>query len=141
MKLTQYLIINAQTGECRLRKSPAAGPMDYCFKLAIQTPDHPIPTIEIKIPVPNAPAILTEFKQIQFGIPWAVSEDIIKVNGIDNEGVVIWDYTDKGLAKLKTESGETGIFEALEWARKNWGIPIIILSKEQADKHFPREEK
>lgn len=69
MKQTVFLIVNSQTGECRLRKAPSAGPLEYVFKVDLEIPDNPVPVVTIKIPVPSAPAVVTEIKNIPFGVP------------------------------------------------------------------------
>jgi len=131
MKQTVYLIVNSQNGECRLRKTPAAGPMEYVFKVNLEIPDNPIPVVTITIPVPAAPAVVTEVKEIPFGVPWAISEGIVRVTGLDEKGTVILDYTDEGLARLYKEAGgeerELELWDLHDYARKRWGLPIITI--------------
>ena len=135
MKQTVYLIVNSQNGECRLRKTPAAGPMEYVFKVNLEIPDNPIPVVTITIPVPAAPAVVTEVKEIPFGVPWAISEGIVRVTGLDEKGTVILDYTDEGLARLYKEAGgeerELELWDLHDYARKRWGLPIITIESDR----------
>ncbi|GAJ23496.1 unnamed protein product, partial [marine sediment metagenome] len=64
MKQTVFLIVNAQSGDCRLRRTPSAGPTEYVFQVDLEIPDNPVPVVTIKIPVPAAPAVVTEIKNI-----------------------------------------------------------------------------
>jgi len=138
MKRTVFLIVNSQTGECRLRKAPSAGPIEYVFRVDLEVPDNPVPVVTITIPVPAAPAVVTEIKEIPFGVPWAISEGIVKVKGLSPQGEVILDYTDKGLERLYEEAGgeerELELFELHEYARKNWGVPVIYIERERWDR-------
>ena len=138
MKQTVFLIVNSQTGECRLRKTPSAGPMEYVFQVNLEIPDNPVPVVTITIPVPAAPAVVTEIKEIPFGVPWAISEGILKVMGLNTQGTVILDYTDKGLARLYREAGgEQRELEPWDWqqyAQKKWGLPFIYIEPERYDK-------
>ena len=135
MKVTVFLIVNSQTGECRIRKTPSAGPIEYVFRVNLEIPDNPVPVVTITIPVPAAPAVVTEVKEIPFGIPWAISEGIVKVVSIDEKGVVILDYTDEGLARLYKEAGgeelELEPYDLHEYARKNWGVSGIYIERER----------
>jgi len=79
--------------------------MEYVFQVNLEIPDNPIPVVTITIPVPAAPAVVTEIKNIPFGIPWAISEGIVKVISLTDKGEVVLDYTDEGLARLYKESG------------------------------------
>jgi len=133
-----FLIVNSQTGECRLKKTPSAGPMEYVFQVNLETPDNPVPVVTITIPVPAAPAVVTEVKEIPFGVPWAISEGIVEVKGLSPLGEVILDYTDKGLERLYKEAGgeerELELFELHEYARKNWGVHGIYIERERWEK-------
>ncbi|GAH98785.1 unnamed protein product, partial [marine sediment metagenome] len=129
MKQTVFLIVNAQRGDCRLRRTPSAGPTEYVFQVDLEIPDNPVPVVTIKIPVPSAPAVVTEVKEIPFGVPWAISEGIVRVTGLEDKGAVILDYTDEGLARLYREAGgeERGLepFDLNQYAHKKWGLPYI----------------
>jgi len=135
MKQTIFLIVNSQNGECRLRKSPSAGPMEYVFQVNLETPDTPIPVVTINIPVPQAPAVVTEIKNIPFGVPWAISEGLIEVKGLSPKGETIFDYTDKGLERLYQEAGgeerELEPYDLTQYAKKNWGLPFIYIEPER----------
>jgi len=138
MKQTVYLIVNSQNGECRLRKSPSASPLEYVFKVDLEIPDNPVPVVTIKIPVPSAPAVVTEIKDIPFGVPWAISEGIVRVTGLSEQGAVILDYTDEGLARLYREAGgeqrELDPWDINHYAQKNWGLPLIYVEPDRWDK-------
>ena len=138
MKHTVFLIVNSQTGECRLRKSPSASPVEYVFQVNLELPNNPVPVVTITIPVPAAPAVVTEIKNIPFGVPWAISEGIVRVTGLSEKGEVILDYTDEGLARLYKEAGgeerELELYHLHEYARKRWGLPIIYIERERWDK-------
>lgn len=138
MKHTVFLIVNSQSGECRLRKGPAAGPMEYVFQINLEIPNNPIPVVTITIPVPAAPVVVTEVKNIPFGVPWAISEGIVKVMGLNGQGAVTLDYTDEGLARLYKEAGgeerELGLWDLHEYAKKRWGLPIISIEQERWEK-------
>lgn len=138
MKQTVYLIVNSQTGECRVRKTPSAGPIEYVFQVNLEIPDNPMPAVTIKIPVPATPAIVTEIKEIPFGVPWAISEGIIKVTGLNAQGTVILDYTDEGLTRLYREAGgeerELGPWDLQQHAQKKWGVPVIYIEPERWEK-------
>jgi len=144
MKRTVFLIVNSQSGECRLRKGPSAGPLEYVFKVDLEIPDNPVPVVTIKIPVPAAPAVVTEIKNIPFGVPWAISEGIVKVTGISDKGVVLLDYTDEGLARLYKEAGGEqrvlDLWDFNHYAQKNWGIPFIYIEPDRWDKLVGKEE-
>jgi len=133
MKQTIFLIVNSQSGECRLRKTPSAGPMEYVFQINLETPDNPVPVVTINIPVPPAPAVVTEIKSIPFGVPWAISEGLIEVKGLSPKGEVILDYTDKGLERLYQEAGGE-LADLHQYAQKNWGLPFIYIELERWDK-------
>lgn len=126
MKKTVYLIVNSRTGDCRLRQTPAAGPMEYLFQLNLEMPDQPIPTVTINIPVPAAPAVITEVGNIPFGINWAIAEGLVTVNGLDNDGKVILDWTETGLERLyreaKGDKETIELFDAYEYSRRTWGL-------------------
>lgn len=136
MKETVYLVVNAQTGESRVRKTPTAGPNDYVFRINLEIPDTRVPVVTIKIPVPAAPAVVTEIQNIPFGVPWAISEGIVKVMGLSDEGAVILSYTDEGLARLFQEANAKGKerWEIYEYARKRWGLPTIYIEEERLEK-------
>ncbi|MBA7630817.1 hypothetical protein ES703_38342 [subsurface metagenome] len=138
MKYKVFLIVNSQTGECRIRKSPSAGPMEYVFQVDLEIPDNPVPVVTITIPVPAAPAVVTEIKEIPFGVPWAISEGLVEVKGLSPEGAVILDYTDEGLARLYKEAGgeerELELYDLIEYARKRWGVPFIYIEAERWDR-------
>ncbi|GAH82669.1 unnamed protein product, partial [marine sediment metagenome] len=105
MKQTVFLIVNSQNGECRIRKAPSASPLEYVFRIDLEIPDNPVPVVTITIPVPAAPAVVTKIENIPFGVPWAISEGIVRVTGLSDKGAVILDYTDEGLARLYKEAG------------------------------------
>jgi len=138
MKRTVFLIVNSQTGECRVRKGPAAGPLEYVFQVNLEIPDNPVPVVTITIPVPAAPAVVTEIKDIPFGVPWAISQEIVKVMGLNDQGTVILDYTDEGLARLYKEAGggerELELWDLQDYARKRWGLPIITIESDRWEK-------
>ena len=138
MKQTVFLIVNSQTGECRIRKSPSASPLEYVFRLDLEVPDNPVPVVTITIPVPAAPAVVTEVKEIPFGVPWAISAGIVKVLGINDNGVVILDYTDEGLTQLYKEAGgeerELELWDLQEYAKKRWGVPFILIERDRWEK-------
>ena len=138
MKQTVFLIVNSQTGECRLRKGPSAGPLEYVFKVDLEIPDNPVPVVTIKIPVPAAPAVVTEIKNIPFGVPWAISEGIVRVTGLNDKGTVILDYTDEGLARLYKEAGgeerELEPWDLQQHAHKKWGLPFIYIKPDRWDR-------
>lgn len=144
MKQTVFLIVNSQTGECRLRKAPSAGPLEYVFKVDLEIPDNPVPVVTIKIPIPSAPAVVTEVKEIPFGVPWAISEGIVRVTGLDNKGVVILDYTDEGLARLYREASgeqrELDLWDFNQCAQKKWGLPFIYIEPDRWDKLVGKKE-
>ena len=138
MKRTVFLIVNSQTGECRVRKGPAASPLEYVFQVDLEIPDNPVPVVTITIPVPAAPAVVTEIKEIPFGVPWAISQEIVKVMGLNDQGAVILDYTDEGLARLYKEAGggerELELWDLQDYARKRWGLPIITIEADRWEK-------
>ena len=144
MKRTVFLIVNGQTGECRIRKAPSASPLEYVFRIALEIPDNPLPAVTIKIPVPAAPAVVTEVKEIPFGVPWAISEGIVRVTGLSDKGAVILDYTDEGLARLYKEAGgeERGLeyWDLQQYAQKKWGLPFIYLEADRFDKLLGKKE-
>jgi len=144
MKHTVFLIVNSQSGECRLRKGPAAGPMEYVFQINLEIPNNPIPVVTITIPVPAAPVVVTEVKNIPFGVPWAISEGIVKVMGLNDQGTVILDYTDEGLARLYKEAGgeerELELWNLHDYARKRWGLPIITIESDRWERLKGSEE-
>ncbi len=135
MKQTIFLIVNSQTGECRVRKSPSASPLEYVFQVDLEIPDNPVPVVTIKIPVPAAPAVVTEVKQIPFGVPWAISEGIVRVTGLNDKGAVILDYTDEGLARLYKEAGgeerDLDPWDLHQYAQKKWGLPFIYIEPQR----------
>ncbi|MBA7557495.1 hypothetical protein ES705_50255 [subsurface metagenome] len=138
MKYKVFLIVNSQTGEGRIRKSPSAGPMEYVFQVDLEIPDNPIPVVTITIPVPAAPAVVTEIKKIPFGVPWAISEGLVEVKGLSPQGEVILDYTDEGLARLYKEAGgeerELELYDLIEYAKKRWGVPFIYIEADRWEK-------
>jgi len=138
MKQTIFLIVNPTTRDCRVRKTPSAGPMEYVFRIDLEIPDNPLPVVTITIPVPAAPAIVTRVESIPFGVPWAISEELIKVKGLSPKGEVILDYTDKGLERLYKEAGgeerELQPYELTQYAQKNWGLPLIWIERARWDK-------
>jgi len=145
MKQTVFLIVNSQTGECRVRKSPSASPLEYVFRIDLEIPDNPLPAVTIKIPVPSAPAVVTEVKEIPFGVPWAISEGIVRVTGLDEKGAVILDYTDEGLAQLYKEAGgekrELDLWDFQHHAQKKWGLPFIYIEPDRWDKLVGEKEQ
>jgi len=145
MKQTIFLIVNSQTGECRVRKSPAASPLEYVFQVNLEIPDNPLPAVTIKIPVPSAPAVVTEIKKIPFGVPWAISEGIVTVTGLNEKGAVILDYTDEGLARLYKEAGGVGRvvdpWDLQQYAQKKRGLPFIYLEPDRWDKLVGEKEE
>ena len=138
MKQTVYLIVNSQNGECRLRKTPSAGSTEYVFQVNLEVPDNPLPVVTITIPIPPAPAVVTEIKEIPFGVPWAISEEIVRVAGLTGNGVVVLDYTDEGLARLYKEAGgeqgELKPWDLQQYAQKRWGLPFIYIEPKRWDK-------
>lgn len=144
MKQTIYLIVNSQTGDCKIRKNPVANTLEYVFRIDLEIPDIPLPVVTIKIPVPSAPAVVTEIKEIPFGVPWAISEGIIRVTGLDEKGTVILDYTDEGLARLYREAGgderELELHHLHQYARKKWGLPFITIEPDRWDRLIGKEE-
>jgi|GEM_PF-5258385 len=148
MKQTVFIIVNAQSGECRLRKTPAAAPFEYIFQLNLEIPSTPIPVVTITIPVPAAPAVVTEIKDIPFGVPWAISQGIVKVTGLDEKGVVILDFTDEGILRLVSEMATfpKDCWALIDYAKKKYGIPLIYLEPErwqrltEKPEHAPEEE-
>ena len=145
VKRTVFLIVNGQTGDCRIRKAPSASPLEYVFRIDLEIPDNPLPAVTIKIPVPSAPAVVTEVKEIPFGVPWAISEGIVRVTGLEEKGAVILDYTDEGLARLYREAGgEEGELEPWDlhqYAHKKWGLPFIYLEPARWEKLLGRKEE
>ena len=141
-----FLIVNGRTGECRLRKTPAAGPMEFLFRLELDIPESKIPTVTIKIPVAAPPAVLTEVENIPFGIPWAISEGIVQVNGISNDGEVIWDYTNEGILRMLDEIGrKCDPWDFREHMWRAHGLPRIIVDIDRwerlvAQKHEQAEK-
>jgi hypothetical protein len=133
MKQTVFIVVNAQNGECRLRKTPSAAPFEYIFQLNLEIPSTPIPVVTITIPVPAAPAVVTEIKDIPFGVPWALSQGIVKVTGLDEKGVVLLDYTDEGLLRLVSEMTifPKDCWALIDYAKKKYGIPLIYLEPER----------
>ena len=148
MKQTVFIIVNAQSGELRLRKTPAAAPFEYIFQLNLEIPSTPIPVVTITIPVPAAPAVVTEIKDIPFGVPWAISQGIVKVTGLDEKGVVILDFTDEGILRLVSEMATfpKDCWALIDYAKKKYGIPLIYLEPErwqrltEKPEHAPEEE-
>jgi len=138
VKQSIYLIVNSQTGGCRLRKNPVANPIEYVFRIDLEFPDNPLPVVTIKIPIPAALAVVTEVKQIPFGVPWAISEGIVTATGLDEKGAVILDYTDEGLARLYREVGgderEIELYDLHQYAEKRWGLPFIYLEPDRWDR-------
>lgn len=143
MKQTFFLIVNSQ-GDCRVRKTPSAGPMEYIFQIDLEIPDNPLPVVTITIPVPAAPAVVTRVESIPFGVPWAISEGLIEVKGFTPQGEVVLDYTDEGLARLYKEAGgeerELEPYELTQYAKKNWGLPLIWIERDRWDKLVGKEE-
>ena len=137
MKHTIFLIVNPQ-GDCRIRKTPSAGPTEYVFQVDLEIPDNPLPVVTITIPVPAAPAVVTRVESIPFGVPWAISEGLVEVKGLTPKGEVILDYTDRGLERLYKEAGgeehELEPYNLEQYARKNWGLPFIYVECERWDK-------
>ena len=133
MKRTVFIIVNARNGECRMLKTPTAAPWEYIFQLNLEIPSIPIPVVTITIPVPAAPAVVTEIKDIPFGVPWALSQGIVKVTGIDEKGVVLLDYTDEGLLRLLRELAvpPKDCWALTDYALKKHGIPLIYLEPER----------
>ena len=144
MKQAVFLIVNSQSGECRLRKTPSAGPMEYVFQVDLEIPDNPIPVVTITIPVPAAPAVVTEVKEIPFGVPWAISEGIVRVTGLTDKGAVILDYTDEGLARLYKEAGgeerDLDPWDLQQYAQKKWGLPFIYIEPGRWDQLVGKTE-
>ncbi len=138
MKRIVYLIVNSQTGECKIRKSSSASPLEYVFRVDLEIPDNPLPAITIKIPIPAAPAVVTEVKEIPFGVPWAISEGIVRVTGLGEKGAVILDYTEEGLARLYKEAGgeerKLDPGDLQQYAQKNWGLPFVYIEPDRWDK-------
>ena len=138
MKQTVFLIVNSQNGECRIRKGPSASPLEYVFRIELEIPDNPLPSVTIKIPVPAAPAVVTEIAEIPFGVPWAISQGIVRVTGLNGKGAVILDYTDEGLARLYKEAGGEGRvldpWDLQQYAQKKWGLPFIYIEPDRWDK-------
>ena len=145
MKQTVYLIVNSQTGDCKIRKSPGANALEYVFRVELEIPNNPLPAVTIKIPVPASPAVVTEVKEIPFGVPWAISEGIVRVTGLDEKGAVILDYTDEGLARLYREAGgekyELEPWDLQKYAQKKWGLPFIYMERDRWDKLTGKEEE
>ena len=133
MKRTVFIIVNARNGECRMLKTPTAAPWEYIFQLNLEIPSIPIPVVTITIPVPAAPAVVTEIKDIPFGVPWAISQGIVKVTGIDEKGVVLLDYTDEGISRLLRELAvpPKDCWALIDYAKKKYGIPTIYLEPER----------
>ena len=144
MKQTVFLIVNSQTGDCRIRKAPSASPLEYVFRIDLEIPDNPVPAVTIKIPVPAAPAVVTEVKEIPFGVPWAISQGIVRVTGLSDKGAVILDYTEEGLAHLYREAGgeerELEPWDLQQYAQKNWGLPFIYIEADRFDKLLGKKE-
>lgn len=144
MKQTIYLIVNCQTGDCRIRKTPSAGPLEYVFQVDLEIPDNPVPVVTIKIPVPAAPAVVTEVEQIPFGVPWAISEGIVRVTGLTEKGAIILDYMDEGLARLYRESGgeqrKLELWDLHQYAQKKWGLPVIYIEPDRWDRLVGKKE-
>ena len=138
MKQTVFLIVNSQSGECRVRKNPSASPLEYVFQVNLEIPDNPVPVMTITIPVPAPPAVVTEVKEIPFGVPWAISEGIVRVTGLGEKGEVILDYTDEGLERLYKEAGgeerELELFDLHQYAQKKWGLPFIYVEPDRWDR-------
>jgi len=145
MKQTVFVIVNSQTGECRLRKTPSASPMEYVFQVDLEIPDNTIPVVTITIPVPAAPAVVTEVKNIPFGVPWAISEGIVEAKGFNEKGAVILDYTDEGLERLYKEAGgEEGELEPWDlhqYAQKKWGLAFIYIEPARWNKLVGQKEE
>ena len=144
VKQTVFLIVNSQTGDCRIRKAPSASPLEYVFRIDLEIPDNPVPAVTIKIPVPAAPAVVTEVKEIPFGVPWAISEEIVRVTGLGDKGAVILDYTEEGLARLYKEAGgeerELEPWDLHQYAQKNWGLPFIYIEGDRFDKLLGKKD-
>ena len=144
MKQTVFLIVNSQTGDCRIRKAPSASPLEYVFQIDLEIPDNPVPAVTIKIPVPLAPVVVTEVKEIPFGVPWAISEGIVRATGLSDKGAVILDYTEEGLARLHREAGgeerELDPWDLQHYAEKNWGLPFIYVEPDRWDKLLGKKE-
>ena len=144
MKQTVFLIVNSQTGDCRIRKAPSASPLEYVFRIDLEIPDNPMPAVTIKIPVPSAPAVVTEVKEIPFGVPWAISQGIVRVTGLSDKGAVILDYTEEGLAQLYREAGgeerELEPWDLQQYAQKNWGLPFIYIEADRFDKLLGKKD-
>jgi len=145
MKQTIFLIVNPQSGDCRVRKTLSAGPIEYVFQIDLEIPDNPVPVVTITIPVPSAPTVVTEVKEIPFGVPWAISEGLIEVKGLSPKGEVILDYTDKGLERLYKEAGgeerELEPYYLHEHAKKNWGLPLICIEPDRWDRLVGKGDK
>ena len=145
MKRTIFLIVNSQTGECKIRKNPVTNALEYVFQVDLEIPDNPVPVVTIKIPVPSAPAVVTEVKNIPFGVPWAISEGIVRATGLSETGSVILDYTDEGLTRLYREAGgdERGLepWDLHHYAQKNYGLPFIYIEPDRWDKLVGKGEE
>lgn len=133
MKKTVYLIVNSQNGETKVRQHPSRGANDFNFKVLLEIPSNPLPVVEIKIPVPVAPAVVTEVTGVKYGIPWAVSEGLIIAKGLSNDGKVNFDFTDEGIKRLWEEAGKPtdDIYSMYQYARLNWGIDGIYFEGER----------
>ena len=138
MKRTVFLIVNGQTGECRVRKSLSASPLEYIFRVDLEIPVNPVPTVTIKIPVPAAPAVVTEVKDVPFGIPWAISQGIVSVTGLTEKGAIILDYTDEGIGQLLGELGaperQLEPWDFQQYAQKKYGLPFIYIEPDRWDR-------
>ncbi|GAI96807.1 unnamed protein product, partial [marine sediment metagenome] len=81
---------------------------------------------------------------IPFGVPWAISEGIVRVTGLSDKGAVILDYTDGGLERLYKEAGgeerEIEPWDLQQYAQKNWGLPFIYLEPDRFDKLLGKKE-
>ena len=145
MNIRNYLVIDSQNGNCRLRKSPSASFGEYVVRLDITIPKPEIPAYAIEIPLPPAQGVKVSASRKEYGIPWALSEGIMEVKSISTDGKLELDYTDAGLRRLYDEvkpRPEEGWYGMSEYARKVYGLPSIYVESSRWEPLFPaREDK
>ncbi|MDP2729151.1 MAG: hypothetical protein Q8O55_01555 [Dehalococcoidales bacterium] len=126
MNIIKYLVIDSQTGKCRLLERLQGGFSEYIVKLEIEIPKPVIPSLVIKIPLPETSVLRVGAQNKPYGIPWALAEGIMEIESISPEGHLQLDYTDEGirrLAELVKPSDTEGAYALTEYARRNWGLP------------------
>ena len=138
MREIRYLVVNSQNGETKLRKSPTGGFGEYCVKLILEWDDTNMPTLELKVPAP--PMIVQGAEIKEYGIPWALAENILTIVSVSKKGQLEVDYTDDGLKHLyeacltKWGAIEGNWWMLQDFAEKHWGLPRMFIAASRWEK-------